>query len=202
MVERYRTLTAGGTGMLREKASRFLGIAFPTRDEGSFRERLAELQHEHHDARHFCYAWVMGADGARHRANDAGEPAGTAGRPILDRIRGARLTDTAVVVVRWFGGTLLGRSGLIQAYGSAAALALEQAPVVEVLVRERLRLRCGYAHVERVRAEVAAADGLIVHAAYTASCALEVELPLARVEALLATWRLRGIDVQREATGK
>jgi len=103
--DRYRTLASAGTGQLREKASRFIGIAFSMADEEAFKQRMQEFMKEHHNARHFCYAWVLGDAGERHRANDAGEPAGTAGKPILNRIQARDLTYCGVIVVRYFGRT-------------------------------------------------------------------------------------------------
>jgi putative IMPACT (imprinted ancient) family translation regulator len=118
--DRYRTLVHEGQAVLREKASRFIGIAFPMQDEVAFKLRLLGLEKEHHGARHFCFGWVLGDGAERQRANDAGEPNATAGKPILNRIRSMDLTYCGVVVVRYFGGTLLGTAGLIKAYGSAA----------------------------------------------------------------------------------
>lgn len=193
---RYRTLAGEGTGTFRDRGSRFLGIAFPISDEDAFRMRLAAIAREHHDARHHCYAWVSGVTGDRHRADDAGEPKGTAGAPVLRRVQAAGLTFTAVVVVRWFGGTLLGKGGLVRAYGEAARLALEAAPVVERTVMVRLLVWCGYAEVEELRAAVAGSGGAIIAAVWTDNCALEVELPTNEVAGMVTAWTARGIRVQ------
>ena len=102
------------------------------------------LRKEHFKARHHCFAWRLGLDGQRFRANDDGEPSGTAGRPILGQIDAAGLTDVVVVVVRYFGGTLLGASGLIQAYRESAAEALRQARVVEKIVQDNFQITVDY----------------------------------------------------------
>lgn len=116
----YQTIAAPAQGNYREKGSRFLAFACPERTEEAFREELEKLKREYYDAHHHCYAYVLGPAGTRYRANDAGEPNHSAGDPILGQIRSRQLTDVAVVVVRYFGGTKLGVSGLIQAYRTAA----------------------------------------------------------------------------------
>jgi uncharacterized YigZ family protein len=192
--DRYRTLSGEGQGQLREKASRFIGIAFPMRSEEQFKERMQAFMKEHHGARHFCYAWIMGDAGERHRANDAGEPAGTAGRPILNRMRGREVTWCAVIVVRYFGGTLLGKSGLVKAYGEAAQLALEDAPISEHIVLERVRIRCEYTRLEGIRNAVMACGGAVEESLFTDRCELLVALPRAQLKEQLGTWSLQGIE--------
>lgn len=194
-VDRYRTLAGEGNGHLREKASRFIAVAFPMRDEEDMRQRLLALAKEHHGARHFCYAWVLGDAGERHRANDAGEPAGTAGRPILNRIRALDLTHCGVVVVRYFGGTLLGKPGLIRAYGDAAALALENAPVKEVVPLGTVRITCSYARLEQVRNTVMGLEGKVIDMDLTDTCTLTLAVPPAHIPGLVAAWRAQGIHV-------
>jgi len=110
--------------------SRFLAVVEPVPDLGAAEAVLAAARKRHHEARHHCSAWVLGPDGATHRGNDDGEPAGTAGAPILAALTGAELTDVVAVVTRWFGGTLLGTGGLTRAYGGVVADALRDAPRV------------------------------------------------------------------------
>ncbi|MCB0783756.1 MAG: YigZ family protein, partial [Flavobacteriales bacterium] len=137
--DHYLTLAEESGAQLREKASRFIAYAFPIADEDDFKQRLEALAAKHHDSRHVCYAWVLGAGGERHRANDAGEPNGTAGAPILRHLQGAGLTFAAVVVVRYFGGTKLGRGGLVRAYGDVAREAIAANRTVTGIVQEELR---------------------------------------------------------------
>ncbi|MBL7797723.1 MAG: YigZ family protein [Saprospiraceae bacterium] len=141
----FFTLSAPGVGEFKDRGSRFLAYAYPVNTEEEALHRLEALRKEHFKARHHCFAWRLGLDGQRFRANDDGEPSGTAGRPILGQIDAAGLTDVVVVVVRYFGGTLLGASGLIHAYRESAAEALRLAPRVEKIVQERFILSVAYA---------------------------------------------------------
>ena len=190
--EHYRTLAGAGEATYREKASRFMAYAFPIVDEAAFQYEAERLARLHHDARHHCHAWVLGVDGARKRANDAGEPQGTAGRPILRRIEAAGLTYAAVVVVRYFGGTLLGKGGLVRAYGEAAQLALQAAPVVERAVRAPLTITCDHALVGPLRAAVLDAEGEVVRATYEERCRLDVLLRPSLIPAFRDRWTVRG----------
>ncbi|MEO8066591.1 MAG: YigZ family protein [Flavobacteriales bacterium] len=185
----YRTLAGTGKGLYREKASKFLSIAFPIADETDFKVRLTGVAKEHHDARHHCYAYVLGADGSVHRNSDAGEPSGTAGKPILRHLQGRSLTFSAVIVVRWFGGTLLGKGGLVQAYGEAARCAIDAAGITDHLVTVQREVVCGYAQVEQVKASVANAKGEVMFAEYGDPCTLQVALPIARIKRLEEQWR-------------
>lgn len=133
----YRTIKAESRGIYRDRGSRFIAIAMPVASQEEIKLRLESLRKEYHDARHHCYAWVLAPDRLTWRVNDDGEPSGTAGRPILGQINSRELTNILVVVIRYFGGTLLGVSGLINAYRSATADALANASVIEMHVMER-----------------------------------------------------------------
>lgn len=200
--DHYLSIGTEGEGLFRDKASRFIGIAFQVCDEEQFKERLLRLQKEHHGARHFCYAWTIGVRNTRHRANDDGEPAGTAGKPILNRIRAAGLSDAGVIVLRYFGGTLLGKAGLVQAYGEAARLALEAAVKVDLVLRDNVHITCTYAQLEGIRNTVLASGGYVLDSSFTDAVTLRVALPLSRVEALCEAWRTQGIQAAREDQGK
>lgn len=141
----YRTIAAPSTGEYKDRGSKFIAFAFPVSTEGEALEHLEQLRKEHFKARHHCFAWRLGVDGLRFRANDDGEPGGTAGKPILGQIDSAGLTDIAIVVVRYFGGTLLGASGLIQAYRESAAEAIRAAEIVEKLIKDPFTLVFDYA---------------------------------------------------------
>lgn len=141
----YLVLDAPGSAELRVERSRFLAEAAPAADEETARAVLARAQRKHHDARHVCWAWRLGAGAARRELrHDAGEPAGTAGEPILGALRHADLTDAVVTVARWFGGVKLGPAGLGRAYGAAAAAALAAAPRRTVVPGAGYRLRFAY----------------------------------------------------------
>lgn len=150
MIDSYHTISTASTGEFKDRGSKFIAYAWPVRSEEEAMIHLEALRKEHFKARHHCFAWRLGLDGQRFRANDDGEPSGTAGRPILGQIDAAGLTDVVVVVVRYFGGILLGASGLIQAYREAAAEALRQAEVVEKIVQDVFRLDFDYALMPEV----------------------------------------------------
>ncbi len=126
----YRTISGEGSGEYKEKGSKFLAFARNVETEEDVREYLEDLRARFHDARHHCYAWVLDYDGSRYRANDDGEPSHSAGDPILGQLRSLEITNVVCVVVRYFGGTKLGVSGLINAYRTAAAAALENTKLV------------------------------------------------------------------------
>ncbi len=198
-MDRYRTITTETQAVLREKASRFIAIAFPIRDQDEFKQRVEAIAKEHHSSRHVCYAWVIGNKGEQQRSNDAGEPGGTAGKPILNRILSMQLTYTAVVVVRYFGGTLLGKAGLIKAYGEAAQLALEQAPIEERVVRGTIGITCTHAQFEAIKREVIALEGEVVKSEFAAVVDAVIAVPLSKVNECVERWRARGIEVSRES---
>ncbi len=127
---RYLTLEAPSEAVVREKMSKFIAFAFPVRTADEARSLIADIARRYHDARHVCWAYLLGADGTEFQSNDNGEPSGTAGRPILGQIRSAGLTYLAIAVVRYFGGIKLGTSGLISAYREAARQAIEAGKVV------------------------------------------------------------------------
>ena len=131
MHDTYRTIAAPSEGLYKEKGSKFIALAYPVASEEEIKEIYADLKKQYYDARHHCYAYILGADKSRYRANDDGEPNHSAGDPILGQIRSADLSNVLVVVVRYFGGTKLGVSGLITAYKTATADALANATLVE-----------------------------------------------------------------------
>ncbi|MCB0788148.1 MAG: YigZ family protein [Flavobacteriales bacterium] len=196
--DHYLTLAEESGAQLREKASRFIAYAFPIADEDDFKQRLEALAAKHHDSRHVCYAWVLGAGGERHRANDAGEPNGTAGAPILRHLQGAGLTFAAVVVVRYFGGTKLGRGGLVRAYGDVAREAIAANRTVTGIVQEELRFRCAYDQVERIRQQVLDLGGQVVEQRFGADCDMHVTLPRNAVAGFREQWSV----LRYEADGK
>ena len=117
----YQTIEKESQGYFKDKGSKFYAFAFPVTNEEQVKEILARLRKEHHSARHHCFAWRFGTENVSFRANDDGEPSSTAGKPILGQLLTCNVTNILVVVIRYFGGTLLGVSGLINAYRNAAA---------------------------------------------------------------------------------
>lgn len=151
MEDTYRTIAAAATAQYKDRGSRFLAYAWPVSDEQQVKDHLTALRRQYFDATHHCYAYILGKGPAqRSRAQDDGEPAHTAGTPILGQLRALGLTDTLVVVVRYFGGTKLGASGLIQAYKTSAEAVLREASVVERFGWQPLSLQFDYAYMEAV----------------------------------------------------
>lgn len=132
----YRTIRNRATGQYKEKGSKFIAIALPVKDESEVKRELESIRKEYYDARHHCYAYVIGFNREAYRINDDGEPSGTAGRPIHGQILSYDLTNVLIVVVRYFGGIKLGVSGLINAYKTSAGDALSQAEIEEMTVDE------------------------------------------------------------------
>ncbi|MCD4709566.1 MAG: YigZ family protein [Bacteroidales bacterium] len=150
MTDLYKTIQTPSEGIYKEKGSKFLSFAYRVSSEESIKQHLATLQKQYHDARHHCYAWRLEPEKTRYRINDDGEPSGSAGRPIYGQIVSRGLTDLLLVVVRYFGGTLLGVGGLINAYRSAASDALDHTSIIECKVYDRLRLEFGYDRMNAV----------------------------------------------------
>lgn len=145
MSDIFQTIEAPVTGLFKDRGSKFLAFAYPVTSEEAALAYLERLRKEHFKANHHCFAWRLGLGQDRFRANDDGEPSGTAGRPILGQIDALALTDVVVVVVRYFGGTLLGTSGLINAYRESTAEALRQAKILQKIVKDQFLLDFDYA---------------------------------------------------------
>ncbi len=144
MSEQFFTIKAPTTGEYKEKGSKFLAFAYSVSSEEEIKGQLDDLRKEYYDARHHCYAYVIGLKNQAFRANDDGEPGHSAGDPILGQIRSAELTNCLVVVIRYFGGTKLGVGGLVNAYKTATADALALANKVEIVVRIKINLQFDY----------------------------------------------------------
>ena len=142
--DEYKTITEPVQGSFRDKGSRFLAFAFPVVSEQEIKLHLETLRKQYYDATHHCYAYVLGFDKSAYRVNDYGEPSGTAGRPIHGQILSNDLTNTLIVVVRYYGGTNLGVPGLIHAYKSASAEAISNAAIVTKIVKEVYQVEYPY----------------------------------------------------------
>jgi len=140
----YKTIKSPSEGVYKEKGSRFMSIAIPVSEQEEIKPIIDKIKKEHHEARHHCFAYMIGSERINWRVNDDGEPSGTAGRPILGQINSFGLTNIIIVVSRYFGGTLLGVSGLINAYRSAAASAINNAELTEKTLREYYEIRYPY----------------------------------------------------------
>ena len=150
MRDSYKILTKPSEGTYSELRSKFLAFAIPVRTAEEAKEQLAKYQKEYFDARHVCWAYRLGPEGEEYRSNDNGEPSGTAGKPILGQMVSADVSDLIILVIRYFGGVKLGTSGLIVAYRTAAAEALEAGVFAERLVEKEIKLTFGYEHMNMV----------------------------------------------------
>ena len=175
----YRSIAARSEGLFKDNGSRFIALAYPVETEEEVKEIVAGLKKEYHDARHHCYAYRLGYKGDRFRANDDGEPSGSAGRPILGQIDSLGLSDILVVVVRYFGGIKLGIPGLIRAYKTSTADALAQAEIVDKVAGKFFRVTFDYLSMNGVM-KVLKDMGLTPSAQdFGMECALEVRVRLA-----------------------
>jgi uncharacterized YigZ family protein len=184
MDDSYKTLESPAEGTYRDKGSRFLAFGFPVRNEEEIRNILASLRKKYHDARHHCYAYRLGSTGETYRVNDDGEPSGTAGKPIHGQLLSNNLTHVLVIVVRYFGGTLLGTGGLITAYRSATADMLSHARIIVRLVEVKVRLSFPYDMlnaVMKILKEESLAPG---EADYNTMCTLVVKVRASSLDKL------------------
>jgi uncharacterized YigZ family protein len=189
-MDSYRTVAAPSEEVLfKEKNSKFFGYVFPVSDEIRVKPIIEQLRTLHPGASHFCYAWQIGTGDGRHRANDDGEPSGTAGLPIYGQIQRFGVTNVLVVVVRFFGGTKLGAGGLVSAYRSAAQLALEAASIVEKSIELRYRLSFSYADIEKVMRIVREKKIGIISQTLELDCVMEIAVAKARSNATLDAFK-------------
>lgn len=188
----YYTIATEGTGLYREKMSRFLAFAFHVTTADEARSHVKRLQNEYHDARHVCWAYMLGPEGQEFQLNDNGEPSGTAGKPILGQIRSAGLTDVAVIVVRYFGGIKLGTPGLTAAYRQAAREALDNGGRRECFQTRRIVVTFPYARAEGVMRIAKEDDVTVTDRTFDNQCTVTLEVRLSRADEFLG--RLSGLD--------
>lgn len=174
----YKTITEKSYAEFKDRGSKFHGYAFPVRNAEEIKAGLQALKKEHPKAVHHCYAYRLGTDGLQFRANDDGEPSGSAGRPILGQIDSAGLTNVLVVVVRYFGGTLLGVPGLINAYKTAAADSMAAAATIEKNVEEMVHLEFGYSILNEVMQVLKQNDATVYKQDMQLFCTMQAGIPL------------------------
>ncbi|PVW16521.1 IMPACT family protein [Marixanthomonas spongiae] len=173
----YKTIAKPSKeALFKDRGSKFFGYAFPVKNETEIEAHLEELKSKHHKARHWCYAWQLGKTYDAYRANDDGEPSNSAGMPIYGQLQSFDVTNTLVVVVRYFGGTKLGVGGLIQAYKTAAQMALEQSKIVKRTIDENFLLKFEYPEMNTVMRMVKEEDLNIVDQKMELSCEMEISV--------------------------
>jgi uncharacterized YigZ family protein len=196
MEDTYRTIEAPVEGLYKEKGSKFIAKAYPVRSEEEVKEILQALRKEYFDARHHCYAYLLGADKATFRANDDGEPNHSAGDPILGQIRSAGLSNVLVVVIRYFGGVKLGVGGLIHAYKTATAEALAQAQGIERHETQLMTVQFAYEQMNDIMKVVKDLDVPVRAQDFNLDCRLTVEVRTSLAAQLEAQFASFGIVVR------
>ena len=172
----YLTLARPAEGSYKEKMSKFLAFAVPVSSAEEAKQVIAAYQKQYYDARHVCWAYMVGAARTEFRANDNGEPSGTAGKPILGQINSFGLTDILIVVVRYFGGIKLGTSGLIEAYRTAAAEAIRAGEIVERLVEESVQIAFEYPFMNDVMRVVKDSGATVTAQDFTLDCSMTLRI--------------------------
>jgi len=182
----YRTIAAASEGIYKEKGSRFIANAYPVSTIEEIRCLTEKIRKDYHDARHHCYAYMLGHKRENWRINDDGEPSGTGGKPILGQINSRELTNTLIIVSRYFGGTLLGVSGLINAYRTASAEALNNAHIVENTVREYYEISFPYLSMNDVMKILKEEDIGQSGQDFSLSCEIKIDFRVSLKERILA----------------
>ena len=185
MTEQYKTVYEGGEGELVEKKSRFIATVRPVKTEEEANQFVEEMRKKYWDARHNCWAFILGERQEFKRCSDDGEPSQTAGKPMMDVLTGAGLTDVAVVVTRYFGGTLLGTGGLVRAYSKAVQEGLKNSVIIEKQEGIRLRVQTDYTDIGKIQYQLGQKGFLITDSAYTDVVHIETLVPADEAEGLL-----------------
>lgn len=176
-IDYYTSIQAPSVAEFKDKGSKFIAYAFPIEDVAQFKTLLQNIKTEHPKANHHCFAYRIGIDGNNFRASDAGEPSGSAGRPILGQIDSKNLTNVLVIVVRYFGGTLLGVPGLINAYKTATALALQLVPTVKKAIQKKVQLDFDYTKMNEVMQWVKKYEGTVTAQEMQLFCQVQCLVP-------------------------
>ena len=191
----YKTISEPSEGIYTEKRSKFIAIALPVRSLDEIKAHLETYQKKYYDARHVCYAYMLGAARKDFRANDYGEPSGTAGKPILGQINSNELTDILIIVVRYFGGIKLGTSGLIVAYKAAAAEAIAAATIIEKTVDEEVTVMFEYPFMNDIMRIVKEEEPEILNQSYDMDCSMTLRIRRSMMAKLRA--RLEKVETAR-----
>jgi len=196
--EYYFTIEQPALAEFKDRGSRFLAYAFPMQATDDFKKQLQVLKKEHPKAAHHCFAYRLGLDGNNFRVSDDGEPSGSAGRPILGQIDSKNITNGGVVVVRYFGGTLLGVPGLINAYKTATVLALQLVPIIRKPVLVSYRLQFDYTLMNDIMLIVKQCQCMVEQQEISMFCTMLVGVPVARIEEVLHKLKdLQGAEVTK-----
>lgn len=197
MIDCYKTIAQPGKAEYSEKRSKFLAFAFPVTTADEVKELVQQYEKEYYDARHVCYAYMIGAERTAFRAVDNGEPSGTAGRPILGQINSAELSDILIIVVRYFGGVKLGTSGLINAYKIAAAEAIQNCEVIERTVDDLIDVHFEYPLMNQVMRVVKEESPMVLGQSFEQDCIVHLRIRRGLTERLTQRFEdIRGVTVE------
>jgi uncharacterized YigZ family protein len=195
----YLTISDEAEGLYKEKGSKFLSFAFPVSNEEEVKEKLELLRKKFYDARHHCYAYVLGKDKEIFRANDDGEPNHSAGDPILGQIRSNQLTNVLIVVVRYFGGVKLGVGGLISAYRTAAAAAISNNVIVEAIVKHKVKLQFDYLSMNDVMKIIKDYDLEIINQQFDNDCKISLLVREGLMDEVISKFeKLEGVEFSKD----
>ena len=202
MVEdHYISISAPSEGEYKDRGSKFIAYALPLNDEFHLSELLQEVKNQHPKARHYCFAYRLGVDMYNFRTNDDGEPSGTAGKPILAAIDSHKLSDILVIVVRYFGGTKLGVSGLINAYRSATNNSLSDATTKDVYLTRKCKVHFDYSHMGKIMDVIKHQNLQIIDKTFTDQPSVEIEIresafdhTISKIKASLLGWNIEDIN--------
>ena len=197
----YLTIKAFSQGLYKEKGSRFIALAYPVSTQEAIKNILDSIRKEHHSARHHCFAWMLGQERETFRISDDGEPSGSAGRPIMGQINSCELTNILIVVVRYFGGKLLGVSGLINAYRSAAESAINNSEIVELIIQDYFELVFPYSSINDVMKVIKDEDINQSQQKFEIECKMTINFrSSARERILNSLSRINGLKFRHIAT--
>ncbi|PQB04015.1 IMPACT family protein [Aureitalea marina] len=195
--DQFLSLNTPGESLWKAKGSKFYGYAYRVKTEEDINERLNELRKKHHKARHHCYAWQLGTETFRYRVNDDGEPANSAGQPIYGQIKANGITEVLIVVVRYFGGVKLGVGGLIQAYRTAASMALEDAVIDSFPLTSNLIIKTTYPQLNDVMRLIKMRGYIILGQELMENCLLEISVPKSKTDdALLSLNKMHLVSAE------
>lgn len=198
MNDTYQTIGRLSTGLYKEKMSKFISFAIPVNTSDEVKEQLEKYQKTYHDARHLCWAYMLGHERADFRSNDNGEPSGTAGKPILGQINSFGLTNILIIVIRYFGGVKLGTSGLIVAYREAAMDAIKDNEIIECLVEEDIRINFEYPFLNEVMRIVKEEEVTVISQYFDLDCDMTLRIRQSAISRLTA--RLLKVESLRIVT--
>jgi len=196
MIESFNTVKKEARAQFKDRNSRFIGIVFPVDNEEEIKEIQQNLRKEFYDARHHCYAYILGADKENFRANDDGEPSGSAGKPIYNQLLSSELTNVLAVVVRYFGGTKLGVPGLINAYKTATKMAIEEAGIKQEFIAAKVELTFPYENINTAMQATSKEFVKILSQEFEMTCKMEVHVKVAELEGWTKSLDRTGVELE------